>query len=284
MNRPDPLGNQYIDRYAVVGHPVKHSLSPQIHQAFAQQLGHSIEYIAKELFLKDFEGQVRSLYRDGYSGLNVTVPFKQQAWELCDQRSPRAEDAGAVNTLIFLEDNQIAGDNTDGVGLTRDLVSNHRALIQRRKILILGAGGAVRGVIAPLQVLEPQSITIANRTIEKAEQLVRDFENRGSVIASQYKDLGFEKYDLIINGTAAGLNNEVAPVPDEVLGVNSICYDMMYNIDANTAFVDWALTRGASRAFDGLGMLVEQAAESFFIWRGERPETQPVIDALRKKP
>ncbi|MFT5505714.1 MAG: shikimate dehydrogenase [Gammaproteobacteria bacterium] len=279
--KPTPVNP--TDQYGVVGHPVKHSLSPRIHTLFAEQTEQQLEYQAKELFLKDFEGQVRKLQEAGYRGLNVTVPFKQQAYEICDERSPRANDAGAVNTLIFQDDGTIAGDNTDGVGLTRDLITNHRVLIQRRKVLILGAGGAVRGVIAPLQILEPASITIANRTLEKAEKLEEDFGRPDSqVLACRYDDLGEQKFDLIINGTAAGLTHQVAPVPDAVLGINSICYDMMYNIEGNTDFVDWAVNLGASRTFDGLGMLIEQAAESFFIWRGTRPDTRPVISQLRQ--
>jgi shikimate dehydrogenase len=279
----NPTPHHPIGLYGVVGHPVKHSLSPRIHTLFAGQTEQLIEYHTKELFLKDFEGQVRKLQKTRYRGLNVTVPFKQQAYEICDERSPRATDAGAVNTLIFQEDGTITGDNTDGVGLTRDLTNNHRILIQRRKILILGAGGAVRGVLAPLQILEPASITIANRTVEKAKKLAEDFGRQDSpVFACQYSELGEQKFDLIINGTAAGLTNQVAPVPDEVLGINSICYDMMYNIEGNTDFVNWAVNLGASRAFDGLGMLVEQAAESFSIWRGVRPDTRAVINQLRQ--
>ena len=271
-----------VDRYAVVGNPVAHSLSPRIHQTFARQTQQTIDYQAIELSDDHFEAQLLDLQQNGFLGANVTIPFKQRAWALCDKRSPRAEDAGAVNTLIFTPDGIIAGDNTDGVGLTRDLVHNHRALIRHRKILILGAGGAARGVLAPLLILNPASITIANRNLEKAEQLVESFHSIGDVRACGYDDLGAEKFDLIINATGAGLNHEVPPVPDEILGINSICYDMMYDIESATAFVDWAQTRGASLAIDGLGMLVEQAAESFYIWRGLRVDTAAVISELRR--
>ena len=269
-------------RYAVIGHPISHSLSPQIHQAFAQQVGIALQYEAIEIAEDDFENGLRDLIQQGYKGLNVTAPFKQEAWKICDRRSPRAEDVGAVNTLILQTNNEIAGDNTDGAGLTRDLIKNHKALIKRRKILILGAGGAVRGVLPSLLALSPDQLTVANRTVEKAELLAEEFFETGEIIPCAYDDLGRDKFDLIINGTSAGLSREVPPVPDEILGINSICYDMTYNIKGNTAFVEWAQSRGASRAFDGLGMLVEQAAESFFIWHGVRVDTKEVIASIRQ--
>lgn len=273
--------NDNINRYAVIGNPVGHSLSPTIHRAFAEQFNISLSYEAIEIPRDDLVAGLHGLQQLGYKGLNVTVPFKLEAASLCDRKSPRAEDAGAVNTIIFLGNGDIAGDNTDGVGLTRDLVNNHRALIKRRKILLLGAGGAVRGVLPSLLALSPENLTLANRTIEKAEQLADDFKDIGEVVTSTYDDLGREKFDLIINGTSAGLNQEVPPVPDQVLGVNSICYDMMYNVHQATAFVEWAQNRGASRAIDGLGMLVEQAAESFYIWHRTRVDTTGVIASLR---
>jgi len=271
------------NRFAVVGNPVNHSLSPQIHQNFAEQAQITLSYETLEFPKDGFAAGLRDLQQQGYKGINITVPFKEEAWEVCDRRSPRAEDSGAVNTIIFLSDGNIAGDNTDGVGLTRDLVNNHRALIKRRKILVLGAGGAVRGVIPSLLTLSPENLTVANRSVEKAEQLAEDFIDLGDINPCSYDELGRVKFDLIINGTSAGLTNAVPPVPDEVLGINSICYDMMYNITKNTNFVEWAQNRGASRSMDGLGMLVEQAAEAFFIWHGFRVETHEVIAALRQK-
>jgi shikimate dehydrogenase len=283
VSSQDPFPqNNSLDQYAVVGNPIAHSKSPVIHQTFAQQTQQALHYRAIELSIDSFESELREIQQQGYKGVNVTVPFKQEAWNICDERSPRAEDAGAVNTLIFSDDGKISGDNTDGVGLTRDLVNNHHALIKHRKILILGAGGAVRGVLAPLLVSGPTSITIANRTVDKAQQLEEEFHPIGDVKACSYEDLGIEKFDLIINGTSAGLNQKVPPVPPEILGINSVCYDMMYNTSAPTAFVKWAQNLGASRAFDGLGMLVEQAAESFYIWRGVRPDTTEVIQSLRQ--
>ena len=281
---PDSLSEiDKLDQYAVVGNPITHSKSPIIHRSFAQQTQQMLEYSAIELPIDNFDSGLRKIQQQGYRGVNVTVPFKQEAWKVCDERSPRAEDAGAVNTLIFNDDGKISGDNTDGVGLTRDLVNNHHALIKRRRILILGAGGAVRGVLAPLLVLGPTSITIANRSVDKAKLLADEFHPIGDVKACGYDDLGNEQFDLIINGTSAGLNQKVPPIPPAVLGINSVCYDMMYSTTSTTAFVEWAQNLGASRAFDGLGMLVEQAAESFYIWRGVQPDTAEVIQSLRQQ-
>jgi shikimate dehydrogenase len=270
------------DRYAVVGNPVAHSLSPKIHRMFAEQTAQQISYEAIELPIDDFAGRIRELQGQGIKGLNVTVPFKQQAWEICDARAPRAETAGAVNTLVFKQDGEILGDNTDGAGLVRDLTINHHSQIRHRNILIMGAGGATRGVLEPLLALEPKSLTIVNRTIDKAENLARIFQSFGEINSCGYDHLGKQKFDLIINATAAGLNDEIPPLADSVPGSHSICYDMMYRLNAPTAFLRWAQTRGATRVFDGLGMLVEQAAESFFIWRGVRVETAAVIASLRQ--
>ncbi len=195
--------------------------------------------------------------------------------------TPRAETAGAVNTIIFNEDGNIAGDNTDGAGLIRDLENNHHIAIQHCKILILGAGGAVRGVLEPLIALAPDSITIANRTPDKARRLAGDYQSGAGISACGYDDLGMDKFDLIINATAAGLNNQVPPVPESVLAGHSICYDMMYKLDEPTAFVRWAQNHAVAEAIDGLGMLVEQAAESFFIWRGVTVNSAAVIANLR---
>jgi shikimate dehydrogenase len=271
-----------MDQYAVVGNPVSHSLSPQIHSLFAEETEQDMSYRALQLEPDRFVEQIRKLQSAGYKGLNVTVPFKQDAWDIADILSPRAKDAGAVNTLILQPDGKIAGDNTDGIGLIRDLIVNHQLLIEHRKILILGAGGAVRGALGPILAKKPGVLTIANRTLEKAQQLADDFYHVWDVHPSTYEDLGHETYNLIINGTSAGLNGEIPPIPDSILGANSVCYDMMYSASQNTAFVQWALDRGALRAFDGLGMLVEQAAESFFIWRGKRPQTATVIQMLRQ--
>lgn len=274
-----------MDRYAVVGNPIEHSLSPQIHSQFAAESAQDMDYQSLQLETENFEAQIRELMSTGYLGVNVTVPFKEKAWEMTNKLSPRARDAGAVNTLIFQPDGQIAGDNTDGIGLTRDMITNHHILIKNRKILLLGAGGAIRGILGPLLAQMPELVTIANRTMERAEQLVSDFHGKFKVelTACAYDDLGRDKFDLIINGTSASLSNEVPPIPDHILAGNSICYDLMYNINQPTAFVQWAIDRGALASYDGLGMLVEQAAESFFIWRGIRPDTAAVIQQLRQQ-
>ena len=274
-----------MDKYAVVGNPINHSLSPQIHSLFAQQTGQVLEYRALALDPDLFEKQLQTLILADYQGVNVTVPFKEKAWALSDRLSPRARDAEAVNTLIFQTDGLIAGDNTDGIGMTRDLVNNHKILIRHRKILILGAGGAARGILGPLLAQKPDLVAIANRTLQRAVDLVEQFsdpmKHDTELQSLAYKDLDQQRFDLIINATSAGLNNEVPPIPDDILGVNTICYDMMYNLQQPTAFVKWARDRGALREFDGLGMLVEQAAESFFIWRGIRPDTADIIAQLR---
>jgi shikimate dehydrogenase len=269
-----------VDRYAVVGNPVAHSLSPQIHASFAAQTGQELSYEAIEIPLDSFANGIRDLQQKGFSGVNVTVPFKREAWELCDHLSTRAQDAGAVNTLSFMPDGSVAGDNTDGVGLTRDLMNNLGVAIERQKILLLGAGGAVRGTLGPILALSPDSLTIANRTPQKAVALAQDFEEFGEIHTLTYETFGSANYDLIINGTAAGLSNQVPPIPDSVLGENSVCYDMMYNISSTTAFVDWASSRGVKQAFVGRGMLVEQAAEAFHVWRGIHPRTTEIIRSL----
>jgi len=269
-----------VDRYAVVGNPVAHSLSPRIHASFAAQTAQKISYEAIEIPLDSFTNGIRDLQQKGFSGVNVTVPFKREAWELCDHLSTRARDAGAVNTLSFLADGSVAGDNTDGVGLTRDLVDNLGVAIERKKILLLGAGGAVRGVLGPILALSPDRLTIANRTPQKAVALAQDFEQFGQIHAIAYESLGSASYDLIINGTAAGLSNQIPPITDSVLGENSVCYDMMYNISQATAFVDWAQFRAVKQVFDGRGMLVEQAAAAFHAWRGIYPRTAEIIRSL----
>jgi len=269
-----------VDRYAVVGNPVAHSLSPQIHASFAAQTEQKISYQSIEIPPDSFANGIRDLQLKGYSGVNVTVPFKREAWELCDQLSARAQDAGAVNTLSFLADGSVAGDNTDGVGLTRDLVDNLGVSIAHQKILLLGAGGAVRGILGPILALSPARLIIANRTPQKAVALAQDFKKFGEIHAITYETLGGTSYDLIINGTAAGLSNQVPPITDSVLGENTVCYDLMYNVSTTTAFVDWASARGVKQAFDGRGMLVEQAAEAFHVWRGIHPRTVEVIRSL----
>lgn len=269
-----------IDRYAVFGNPVEHSKSPFIHARFAAQTGQQLEYTAECVEPGDFEDAVARFAENNGKGLNITVPFKQEAWQLATRRSERAERAGAVNTLVIHGKDDYYGDNTDGVGLIRDLTINHGLQLEGKHILIVGAGGAVRGVIEPLLRTRPASLTIANRTKEKALQLAHDFGDLGNIRGCGFDEFGSNRYDVIINGTSASLSGEVPALPAALIHENTFCYDMMYATEA-TPFMRWAQQQGAKGVADGKGMLVEQAAESFRIWRGCKPDTAPVIAALR---
>ncbi|WP_119395908.1 shikimate dehydrogenase [Salinibius halmophilus] len=267
-----------MDRYAVFGHPVKHSKSPKIHAQFAKQTDQDLSYVAMELPLEGFMESARACFEDlNFKGANVTVPFKEQAFALVDELSPRAERCGAVNTLIKLADGRLRGDNTDGLGLVADL-KFHKVELADKKILVIGAGGAVRGVLQPLLAENPAKVVIANRTVSKAEDLANDFADLGSVAASAISELN-EAFDVVINGTSASLSG-FCPVEDpNILAAGATCYDMMYG-DKPTVFNAWAAEQGA-KTIDGLGMLVEQAAEAFQLWRGVRPETEQVRADLR---
>ncbi len=269
------------DAYGVMGNPIGHSKSPQIHSLFARQTGQRIVYDA---ILVDHGGLAQAcgnFQAAGGKGLNITVPFKQDAWRWVDKRSERAQMAGAVNTIRFEADGSSYGDNTDGVGLIRDLQANGIEL-KGRRILLMGAGGAVRGVLQPLLQQFPLEILLVNRTLDKAQHLAADFTNLGQLRVSSYQDLPAQSFDVIINGTAASLQGDLPPLPDKVISSDSICYDMMYG-PGPTQFLQWCQARGAQRYLDGLGMLVEQAAESFFLWRGVRPETRSVVQTLREQ-
>jgi shikimate dehydrogenase len=268
------------DHYAVMGNPVAHSKSPRIHTLFAQQTGEQLDYITILVALTGFSKAVADFLATGGKGLNVTVPFKEQAWQLAATRSPRAELAGAVNTLILNTDGRHYGDNTDGAGLVRDLRSNHGAELAGRRILLVGAGGAARGVVEPLLEQKPRLLVIANRTADKAVELARHFCTLGHTEGCGLDDVAGQEFDVIINATAASLAGTVPALPEDVVSGASWCYDMMYGTGP-TAFMEWATQRGACRVMDGLGMLVEQAAESFYLWRRVRPDTAPVIAALR---
>ncbi len=270
------------DLYAVVGNPISHSKSPRIHSLFASQTGEQLEYTAIQAPEDDFAGTVTGFFQRGGQGLNVTVPFKEQAWKLADRRTERAELAGAANTLYLDSKGLLTADNTDGKGLVTDLTVNNDISLSGKRILVLGAGGAVRGVLGPILAENPEALTIANRTVAKAEGLVTLFKTFAG--QTRLGACGFEQpaepFDLIINGTSASLQGDLPPVSANVIGADTVVYDMMYSLQTTT-FNQWALDQGATRVFDGLGMLVEQAAESFRIWRGFRPETRPVIDELR---
>ena len=268
------------DTYAVMGNPISHSKSPQIHAAFAQQTGERIIYTATQVDPGGFQQAVGNFFASGGKGLNVTVPFKREAWELAEELGPEAQLAGAVNTLLMNADGLLVGRNTDGIGLVRDILHNHGGSIAGQKILLVGAGGAARGVLQPLLVEAPAHLLIVNRTSSRAHELATDFSALGPVSGGGFDDLIDQNFDLIINASAASLHGEVPPLPDESCTESTWCYDMMYGAEP-TPFMRWAEQHGAQQALDGLGMLVEQAAESFFHWRGVRPETAPVIQSIR---
>jgi shikimate dehydrogenase len=263
-----------------MGNPIGHSKSPLIHAQFASQTGQSLRYEAIFAELGGFPAAVAAFHAQGGRGLNVTVPFKQEAWQLADLRTPRAEHAGAVNTLWWDDAGRLCGDTTDGIGLVRDLRDNLRVALAGLRILLVGAGGAARGVVEPLLAESPRRLTIVNRTAGRAVALAEKFREFGPVSGCGFDELNAQGFDLVINATAAGLSGAVPPLTPAVFANGARAYDMMYAPEP-TAFVRWSLRAGAAQAWDGLGMLVEQAAEAFWIWRGVRPETGPVIARLR---
>ena len=266
------------DRYAVIGNPIAHSKSPEIHARFAQQTGEDIGYERLLAPLDGFAQTVADFMQAGGLGANVTVPFKLEAYALATELSVRAQAAGAVNTLRFRGD-VIYGDNTDGVGLVTDIVRNAGMALHGRRLLLLGAGGAARGVLLPLLDQQPAEIVIANRTLDKAHLLVQEFSAPHGVLRASAFDALDGAFDVVINATSASLEQALPPVPAACFGAATLAYDMMYSREA-TPFMRLAASHGAA-ARDGLGMLVEQAAESFFVWRGVRPDTAPVHAALR---
>lgn len=268
-----------VDRYGVMGYPVSHSRSPVIHRLFALQTGEEIQYELLQVAPGKLEMAVRQFQRTGGKGLNITVPHKSEVSKLCDHLSERASTAGAVNTLSFLG-GEIHGDNTDGFGLLRDLVVNQGLSLEGANILVLGAGGATRGIIGPLLEMEPESLRIANRTLGKAQELVERFALSGPVSACRFNVVPVtETYDLIINATSAGLQGDSPPYPGAAISEQTVCYDLSYGLKP-TPFSIWAREQGAKRSIMGWGMLVEQAAESFRIWRGVRPDTAPVLKQM----
>ena len=261
-----------MDLYAVMGNPINHSKSPVIHTQFAELTKQDLIYSAMLVPKDGFDSAVSDFFKGSGRGLNITVPFKEEAFAYVDAMSERAQIAKAVNTLILQEDGSVLGENTDGAGLVRDLTVNLNVHLIGRRVLILGAGGAVRGVLKPILDEQPQSITIANRTFEKAEALASEFSQYGDVTAQKFEDVAGE-FDVIINGTSASLQGDLPPISNDVIGTKTQVYDMMYGKEP-TPFMAWATEQGAAQAFDGLGMLVEQAAESFFLWRGVRPDSR----------
>ena len=272
------------DRYAVVGNPIAHSKSPEIHAAFARQTGQDIEYSKLLAPLDGFRATLAAFRAAGGRGVNVTVPFKLDAFNLADEVSQRARDAEAANFLEFA-DGRIVADNTDGVGLVRDIVHNLGFGLAAKRVLLLGAGGAAQGVLTPLLEHEPNILTIANRTVEKALRLAETFRRKTVAASSVLCGLSFDElaghhFDLVINATSTSLRGELPPLPVDAFAAGALAYDMMYGTAA-TPFLAFAAEHGAKTS-DGLGMLVEQAAESFLLWRGVRPDTAPVIALLRK--
>lgn len=270
------------DRYAVIGNPIAHSKSPMIHEAFARNTQQSLEYTKVLAPLDGFADTVQAMITSGFKGANVTVPFKLEAYQLANQLTERAHDAGAVNTLIFNETG-ITGDNTDGAGIVRDIQENLRIPITGKRVLLIGAGGAAEGVLHPILACSPSLLVITNRTLDKALTMVKKVEDQGeyrfvSVNAYAFDDLHGQEFDIVVNATSTGLTDTLLPLPSGVFARGALAYDMMYG--RNTPFMRFASEHGAQVA-DGLGMLVEQAAEAFYVWRGIRPETSAVMLAIR---
>ena len=271
-----------VDQYGVFGHPVGHSLSPFIHGVFARDTGQQMTYRAYDVAPEEFAERVQAFFADGGRGLNITLPHKIVAVEVAQELTARAAHAAAVNTLALQGDNVLLGDNTDGGGLVRDLCDNLGLIVTQRRVLILGAGGATRGVLAPLLGLEPAIVVIANRTPERAEALAAAFADLGVTQGVGFEYVCDTPFDLIINATSASLSGDIPPIPSGAVGPQTVCYDLAYGRSA-MAFVRWAQQAGCVRAVQGLGMLVEQAAESFRLWRGIRPQTASVLAALKER-
>ncbi len=273
------MANSSVDRYGVMGYPVSHSRSPVIHRLFALQTGQNMQYELLQVPPEKLESALRQFQSTGGKGLNITLPHKSEVAALADRLSERAEIAGAVNTVSF-DDDGFVGDNTDGVGLMRDLKVNLNLTIEGANVLILGAGGATRGIVRPLLDAKAASVMIANRTLAKAEGLVEHFSSFGPVYACSFDDVPRTvHYTLIINATSAGLKGKTPPYPDRAVTDTTFCYDLSYGLTP-TPFSKWASQQGAARSVMGWGMLVEQAAESFFLWRGVRPKTEDVLKQL----
>ncbi len=269
------------DQYAVFGNPIEHSKSPEIHRAFADQTDQAMGYRRQLVDVENFMPAAEAFFQAGGKGLNITAPFKLDAYQYASRTTPRARRAGAVNTLAMQADGSVLGDTTDGVGLVNDVKNNLEWGIRTKRVLILGAGGAVRGILEAVLDEQPQHVVIANRSVEKALQLSKGFAEMGYILGCGLDVLDGQEFDLIINGTSASLKGGMPVLPDSLLGAaeTARCYDLMYAAQP-TPFMNWA-RRGGAQTADGLGMLVEQAAESFNLWRGVRPDTAAVIRQLR---
>ncbi|MCH2158334.1 MAG: shikimate dehydrogenase [Oleiphilaceae bacterium] len=275
-----------MDRYAVIGNPIEHSKSPFIHAQFANETGEQLVYERILGRIDAFEEDVKDFFSDANNkGLNVTVPFKEKAFAMCDVLSPRAQIAEAVNTL-YMKDGKLYGDNTDGRGLVRDIQENFQVSLAGKRVLLIGAGGASKGVLLPILEAAPSQLVVSNRTFSKAEQLVGRYKQRPEIVAcgaeltaESFDDLS-SAFDLVINGTSASLSGELPKISSEIFSSETHVYDMMYG-DQETVFNCWAKDSGATMTMDGLGMLVEQAAEAFRVWRNVQPNTAYCIAALR---
>jgi shikimate dehydrogenase len=273
--------NNNIDEYAVFGYPINHSLSPYIHAAFAKQTGQSINYQAIEVKPENFTQAVKDFFNSGGKGINCTVPLKEMAFDEVDVLSERAKFSGAVNTIKLMENGDLFGDNTDGFGLLKDLTDNLELSLAGKRILVLGAGGAARGILGPLLNSAPSSLCLVNRTKAKAQTLKNIFEPMGEIKVSTFNNLAGSAFDLIINATSASLSANLPPLPSQILAEGGVCYDLAYSKEA-TAFMTWGLKEGAVTSVDGLGMLVEQAAQAFYVWRNVMPDTINVRRELAK--
>lgn len=269
------------DHYCVFGNPIGHSKSPIIHAAFARQTGEDIDYVTQLAPIDGFTDAVQAFIASGGKGANVTVPFKEEAFQLATRRTPRADQAGAVNTLIF-RDKEIIGDNTDGYGLLHDITVNLGTPVAGKRILMLGAGGAARGAIGPLLGEKPQSLTVANRTVARAKELEARFSALGPIVGCSHDELAGQSFDIVVDATSSSLSNAMPALPAGIFAPGSLAYTMMYG-RPDMPFCCFAREQGAARVAEGLGMLVEQAAEAFFVWRGVRPEGKPVMELLRSK-
>jgi len=268
-----------VDQYAVFGHPINHSKSPRIHGLFAEQTQQQLNYTAEDVPAESFESAISHFFEQGGKGINCTVPLKELAWQRVDKRSERAQFSKAVNTVVLQQNGSLLGDNTDGIGLVTDLTINHDISIHNKRILILGAGGASRGIIGPIMEQSPAHLVIANRTVDKSITLSNEFSPLGNIKGCCYGEIKNSEFDLIINATSASLTGDLPPLSDTLLAAQGHCYDLAYSNDP-TAFVKWGLNHQAAKSLDGLGMLVEQAAEAFYIWRNIRPETEEIIALL----
>jgi len=268
-------------RYVLFGHPVSHSWSPFIHGMFARQFDHVVDYKLKDVLPGNFRHAVINFFVEGGGGANVTLPHKPAAAEIVNDLSARAERARAVNTIVRRSATELYGENTDGIGLVTDLMRNLGVTLTGSRLLILGAGGATRGVLAPLLEQEPREVRIANRTPERARRISEEFSDLGEISASGFSEVDYRPLDIVINATAASLAGETPELPPRAIGPDTVCYDMAYG-RGETAFMRWARERGSTRAFKGWGMLVEQAAESYLLWHGVRPETKTVVTALER--